>query len=48
MLQGAYGDTSPRGSDGWHFHERRIRTDGTGDLTLHLRGVQAQAVGTTA
>ena len=48
MFQGAYTDTFLRGSDGWHFHERRIRTDGTGDMSLHLRGTEAQAVGTTA
>lgn len=48
MFQGAYDDTFALGSKGWHFHERRIRTDGTGDMTLHLRGADAQAVGTTS
>jgi hypothetical protein len=48
MFQGAYDDTFALDSKGWHFHERRIRTDGTGDMTLHLRGADAQAVGTTS
>jgi len=48
MFQGAYADIFARGDDGWHFHERRIHADGTGDMTLHLKGADAQAVGTTA
>jgi hypothetical protein len=45
MFQGAYEDTFARGVEGWHFDERRIHTDGTGDMSLHLKGAQAQAVG---
>jgi hypothetical protein len=48
MFQGAYDDTFSWDAKGWRFHERRIQTDGTGDMTLHLKGADAQAVGTTA
>jgi SnoaL-like protein len=48
MFQGAYDDTFARTDGTWHFNERRIHTDGTGDMTLHLKGLQAQAVGTSA
>jgi hypothetical protein len=45
MFQGAYDDTFLRDDHGWRFDERRIHTDGTGDMSLHLRGADAQAVG---
>jgi SnoaL-like domain len=45
MFQGAYEDTFAVGDNGWHFDERRIITDGTGDMTLHLKGAEAHAVG---
>lgn len=45
MFQGTNDDTFACGDNGWHFAERRIQTDGTGDMTLHLKGADAQAVG---
>lgn len=45
MFQGAYDDTFTLDENGWHFHERRIVTDGTGDMSLHLKGAEAQSVG---
>lgn len=45
MFQGAYDDTFAAGANGWHFDERRIVTDGTGDMSLHLKGAEAQSVG---
>jgi hypothetical protein len=40
MFQGAYDDTFARTDGQWHFHERRIETDGTADMSLHLKSVQ--------
>lgn len=45
MFQGAYDDTFARGQDGWHFRERHIQTDGTGEMSLRLKSAEAQAVG---
>lgn len=41
MFQGAYDDTFARTDGQWQFYERRIETDGTGDMALHLKSVQA-------
>ncbi|WP_181780947.1 nuclear transport factor 2 family protein [Pseudonocardia pini] len=45
MFQGAYDDTFTVDEHGWHFAERRIRADGTGDMSLHLKGAEARSVG---
>src|SRR3954454_4860235 len=41
MFQGAYDDVFSRTGGEWHFHERRIETDGTGDMSLHLKTAHA-------
>lgn len=41
MFQGAYDDTFANTNGQWHFHERRIITDGTGDMSLHLKSAEA-------
>jgi hypothetical protein len=40
IFQGAYDDTFACSGSGWHFAERRIITDGTGDMSRHLKGAQ--------
>ncbi|MEV1292689.1 nuclear transport factor 2 family protein [Pseudonocardia sp. NPDC049635] len=45
MFQGTYADVFARDGHAWRFDERRIHADGTGDMSLHLRGAVAQAVG---
>jgi hypothetical protein len=45
MFQGAYDDTFAHDGSAWHFDVRRIRTDGTGDMSGHLRGAQPVPAG---
>jgi SnoaL-like domain len=40
IFQGAYHDTFARTDGEWHFVERHIETDGTGDMSRHLKGAQ--------
>lgn len=45
IFQGAYHDTFARSGSEWHFAERRILTDGTGDMSRHLKGAQPVPAG---
>ena len=45
MFQGAYDDTFAHDGTAWHFDVRRICTDGTGDMSAHLRGAQPLPAG---
>lgn len=45
MFQGAFDDTFAHDGSAWHFDVRRIHTDGTGDMSGHLRGAQPVAAG---
>lgn len=45
IFQGAYDDTFACSDGTWHFVERHIITDGTGDMSMHLRGAQAVGSG---
>lgn len=45
MFQGAYDDTFAHDGTAWHFDVRRIVTDGTGDMSGHLRGAQPVPAG---
>jgi SnoaL-like domain/FAD binding domain len=40
IFQGAYDDTFARTDGEWHFVERHIETDGTGDMSRHLKSAQ--------
>ena len=40
IFQGAYNDTFARTDSEWHFVERHIETDGTGDMSRHLKAAQ--------
>jgi 3-phenylpropionate/cinnamic acid dioxygenase small subunit len=40
IFQGAYDDAFAHSGSSWHFAERRILTDGTGDMSRHLKGAQ--------
>jgi hypothetical protein len=46
IFQGAYDDTFAHCGSSWHFTERRILTDGTGDMSRHLKGAQPVPAGT--
>lgn len=45
IFQGAYDDAFAHSGSSWHFTERRILTDGTGDMSRHLKGAQPVPAG---
>ena len=45
IFQGAYDDAFAHSGSSWHFAERRILTDGTGDMSRHLKGAQPVPAG---
>jgi hypothetical protein len=46
IFQGACDDTFAHSGSSWHFTERHILTDGTGDMSRHLKGAQPVPAGT--